>query len=222
MCRRVDLVCAVTEPLRATLAERGIDSRLLRHGFAAELAPRSTARTRPPGSRPCPVRWWATSAASTTGSTSRRSPPPRIACARGRSCSSAPVSPRLAPASGGARLAPNLVVLGAQPRDAVPAHLAALDCALLPYREDAWGAHGSPLKLWEYLYAGCPIVASGYEVLREYGAFVDYVAPADLPEAAARALDGRRPEDRAQRRAHALANTWDDRAAELLRMAAPM
>jgi len=223
MCRRVDLVCAVTERLRATLAERGIDSRLLRHGFAAELAPRFDGADTPAGlaSLPRPLLGYVGRIDDRLDFAALAATADRLR--EGTVVLVGPISPRLAPASRAALGSrPNLVVLGAQPRDAVPAHLAALDCALLPYREDAWGAHGSPLKLWEYLYAGCPIVASGYEVLREYGAFVDYVAPADLPEAAARALDGRRPEDRAQRRAHALANTWDDRAAELLRMAAPL
>ena len=223
MCRRVDLVCAVTERLRATLAERGIASRLLRHGFPAELVPLFDGAA-PPGelaALPRPLLGYVGRIDDRLDFAALAATADRVR--EGTVVLVGPVSPRLSAASRavlGSR--PNLVVLGARPRDAVPGHLAALDCALLPYREDAWGAHGSPLKLWEYLYAGCPIVASGYEVLREYGAFVEYVAPADLADAAAAAVAGRAPEDRAQRRALARATTWDDRAAELLRMAEPL
>ena len=217
MCQRVDVVCAVTDALRSTLRERGIDSRLLRHGFAAELAPAFDEAVVPErlASLPRPLLGYVGRLDDRLHWDAIR----RIA-ERYRDATIVligPVSPRLPRASAAAveRL-PNVVMPGLVERSALPAHLAALDVCLLPYREDSWGAHGSPLKLWEYLYAGAPIVASGYEVLREYSDFVDYVTPDDLPDAVERALGSGDAEDVARRRRFALANSWDQRAEELL------
>jgi hypothetical protein len=134
-----------------------------------------------------------------------------------------PVSPRLTPASRAKlRSRPNVCLLGSRDRRSLPGYLMGFDCCLLPYRSGPWGEHGSPLKLWDYLYAGAPLVASGYAILRDLPDFVTYVT---APEAFARAVSaalaaGPRGEDAVRRRrAYALANTWDHRAAQLLRLA---
>jgi glycosyltransferase involved in cell wall biosynthesis len=220
MCRAVDVVCAVTETLQATLRERGIGSHLLRHGFAADMAqsfdgvktPSALARLRRPivgyvGRVDDRLDWTAI----------------RRIAERHRDGTVAligPLSPRLPPASTAiVEGLANVTCLGPVDRAALPAHLVALDCCLLPYRPGVWGSHGSPLKLWEYLYSGVPIVGSGYEVLREYRQFVDYVPPEELPEAVERALASVDGGDIERRRRFALENTWDHRAAELLALA---
>jgi glycosyltransferase involved in cell wall biosynthesis len=217
MCRRVDVVCAVTEALRATLRDRGVESRLLRHGFAAEQAGAFADAPVPAALRSLPrpllgyvgrlddrLHWEAIRRIA-----ERHRDAPVVL--------NGPVSPRLPRASAAAvEQLPNVAMPGPVARAELPAHLAALDVLLLPYREDTWGAHGSPLKLWEYLYAGAPIVASGYEVLREYAGFVDYGPADELPGAVERALASGGAEDVARRRRFALANTWDHRVEELL------
>jgi glycosyltransferase involved in cell wall biosynthesis len=217
MCRRVHAVCAVTESLRDRLRERGVDSRLLRHGFAAEMAPAFDDAEPPPAlaALPRPLLGYVGRIDDRLDWQALRS-----VAERHRDATLAligPLSARLprAPLAAMERL-PNVKFVGAVDRAALPAHLAALDCCLLPYRRGVWGDHGSPLKLWEYLYAGAPIVGSGYEVLREYGEFVAYVEPGDLPAAVERALDTPDPAGVARRRRFALENTWDHRAAELV------
>jgi glycosyltransferase involved in cell wall biosynthesis len=221
MCRRVDVVCAVTDALRATLAERGVESRLLRHGFAAEQADAFASPAVPPDLRDLPrpligyvgrvddrLDWVAIARIA------ERLPDASVVLV-------GPRSPRLpAESVAGTERLPNVHLLGGRRRDELPGYLTALDCCLLPYRPGVWGAHGSPLKLWEYLYAGPPIVGSGYEVLREYADFVDYARPEELPEAVERAVTAGAPGDVDRRRAFALENTWEHRAAELLRIAA--
>jgi hypothetical protein len=128
-----------------------------------------------------------------------------------------PVSPRLDPAElRRLESRPNVRVLRPLGREALPAHLAHMDCLVMPYREGEWGRHGSPLKLWDYLYAGPPIVGSGYSVLREYPPpLVRYATGADpfaseVERSLAEAARGRE-----ERRVLALENSWDVRAREL-------
>jgi hypothetical protein len=109
---------------------------------------------------------------------------------------------------------PNVHTIGVRSREELPAYLAELDCCLVPYLEGDWSRHGSPLKLWDYLYAGPPVVGSGYLALLEYPApLVHFAVGAQgFVGAIERALacDG----GRAERRAFALANTWQARAAQ--------
>ena len=215
MARRADLVCAVTPRLRDRIAGKGVDVELLRHGFHAELAPLYEAAAEPPeyADLPRPLLGFA-------GRIDGRLDLDAVAAVADRFSTGSvvllgPVSPRL-PAAALATLAdrPNVHLLGRRERESLPGYLAHLDCSLIPYREDEWGRYGSPLKLWDYLYAGPPIVASGYEILAD-DPFVHYASPpARLGEAVAAALadDGGGAE---RRRAYALANTWDRRAEHL-------
>ena len=50
----------------------------------------------------------------------------------------------------------------------LPAYVRYLDCALLPYVDSEWTRYQSPLKLWEYLYSGAPIVGMGSAELQRY------------------------------------------------------
>ena len=130
------------------------------------------------------------------------------------------VSPRL-PARAARLLEslPNVHVLGPVDRKGLPPYISHLDVALLPYLEDEWGAYGSPLKIWDYLYAGPPIVGSGYLELQDFPpplirfnsgvpAFIASVEEALAEDGAGRSI----------RRKYALENTWDDRARQLDRV----
>jgi glycosyltransferase involved in cell wall biosynthesis len=55
---------------------------------------------------------------------------------------------------------PNLHVLGPRPREAVPAYLACADVAILPFLGSALADAVSPLKLFEYLAMGVPVVST--------------------------------------------------------------
>jgi glycosyltransferase involved in cell wall biosynthesis len=77
---------------------------------------------------------------------------------------------------------PNVHFLGARGAPALPAYLAAFDILLIPYRRTAFT--GRPLKVYEALAAGVPVVATGIpELAGEPG--VSVVEPAaDAVEAA--------------------------------------
>lgn len=112
----------------------------------------------------------------------------------------------------GAALPPNAVAFPSVPYGALPARLARCDALLLPLDDNLFGrALTSPLKLWDYLATGIPIVAADLPTTREIGGdALHYYAPGDasgLAAAVERALAAppRLPRLR----------TWDDRAAEI-------
>jgi hypothetical protein len=111
---------------------------------------------------------------------------------------------------------PNIHLLGIRPRAELPAYIKYLDCALLPYADMEFTRYQSPLKMWDYLYAGPPLVATGSADLRRFGPpIIHFAGSADAAlECAVKAMASGR-QGAAQRKAFALANTWDARAAQL-------
>lgn len=63
---------------------------------------------------------------------------------------------------------PNVHFLDAKPREEVPAYVHAFDVAIIPYRESPYNRASFPLKFWEFLAAGKPVVASGLPALESY------------------------------------------------------
>lgn len=214
MCEAADLVCAVTPQLQETFAARGFPTALLRHGFHADLAPLYDA-AEPPAEYarlPRPLLGYGGRIDGRLDFDAIRALADRFR--EGSILMIGPVSPRLARAQLLDLVQrPNVHFLGPFARERLPAYLAHLDCILMPYREDEWGQHGSPLKLWDALYAGPPVVCSGYTILRNHPLVHFASPPGRLPDVAARALS----ENGAQcdaRRAHAVENSWERRADE--------
>ena len=113
----------------------------------------------------------------------------------------------------------NIHLLGVRPRMLLPSYVRYLDCALLPYADSEFTRYQSPMKVWDYMYAGVPIVGTGSVDLQRYGApLVHYAEKADQAvDLAANAIEfGDHGRD--QRRRFALDNTWDMRAARLDRL----
>jgi teichuronic acid biosynthesis glycosyltransferase TuaH len=217
MCAQADVVCAISAELQRSLGARGVPARLLRHGFQADLAPLYDGAAVPPALADLPR-----PAIGYAGRIDGRLDFEILAAlaerfARGTVALIGPISPRLDPAelrrleSRG-----NVRVLRPLGRESLPAHLAHMDCLIMPYREGQWGRHGSPLKLWDYLYAGPPIVGSGYTVLREYPPpLVRYATGADAFAAEVERSLAEPARGREERRSLALENSWDVRADEL-------
>lgn len=127
-----------------------------------------------------------------------------------------PVSPsRRAEAKDLAAL-PNVRFVGLLPRAELPAFLAGVDVALIPFVHSAQTRAIYPLKLNEYLAAGKPVVATPFADLTD---FADRIGLADGPvafEAAiARSLAEESPLKQAERVALAATNGWAGRAAAM-------
>jgi glycosyltransferase involved in cell wall biosynthesis len=116
---------------------------------------------------------------------------------------------------------PNVVWIGPVSYARVPRVVAAFDVALIPYAENAYTRNVFPLKLYEYLAAGKPVVASG---LPELGGLEPDVVVARGREvfesAVAAALSLTSEADVVRRQSLAAANTWDARAGRLIDLVA--
>lgn len=110
---------------------------------------------------------------------------------------------------------PNVHLLGPRRYEELPAVLRGADVTLIPYRASELTASIFPMKVYEYLAAGRPVVATPLPALRG----VEEIAVADGAEAfaaaVARELERDTPERRAARSAAASANSWDARLAEI-------
>jgi glycosyltransferase involved in cell wall biosynthesis len=54
----------------------------------------------------------------------------------------------------------NVIFAGRRPYAAIPSILACLDVGLIPFRLGPEGLHASPIKLYEYLAAGLPVIST--------------------------------------------------------------
>ena len=96
--------------------------------------------------------------------------------------------------------------------------LAGMDVCLMPYVDDERGHYRSPLKLYEYLAAGKPVVSTDHPEAKEY---TQYIYLASLPSAFVERVEQALTEDDAARR-HARVevarqNSWDRRVDDMER-----
>jgi glycosyltransferase involved in cell wall biosynthesis len=111
----------------------------------------------------------------------------------------------------------NVVWLGKKPYERLPAYVAAFDVALIPYLANTYTRSCFPLKVFEYLAAGKPVVASG---LPELAGMEPDVVVADTPslflDAVASALNSDGDKARHRRRELAQRNSWETKTERLL------
>jgi glycosyltransferase involved in cell wall biosynthesis len=63
---------------------------------------------------------------------------------------------------------PNVHFLGHKPVHLLPRYIAACQVCLMPYRINEWTRHIDPLKMYEYLAAGKPVVSTDIPSAREF------------------------------------------------------
>lgn len=112
----------------------------------------------------------------------------------------------------------NVSLIGLRAYDTLPSAIAAFDVALIPYAHNEYTRSVFPLKVYEYLAAGKPVVAAGVPSVAR---LQPHVRLAETPEAFVAAIseaiaagDG----GASERIAVAAANTWEHRANTLLRL----
>jgi glycosyltransferase involved in cell wall biosynthesis len=114
------------------------------------------------------------------------------------------------------RRQPNIHFLGEKPRAALPAYLKGMAVALVPYRTNELTRNIFPLKLFEYLAAGLPVVVGGLPELRRFAGTIGVAdGPQDYPGLVRSAIAEDGLEKRAARVAQAAENTWDHRVEEI-------
>lgn len=111
---------------------------------------------------------------------------------------------------------PNVRLLGPQPYSRVPAYVQAFDVCWVPFKQDAIGRAANPVKIYEYLALGKPVVTTPVADTESFGDLV-YVAQ-DVAEMVAhlRAAQSDADARAAARIAFAQQNSWDVRAREYL------
>lgn len=106
---------------------------------------------------------------------------------------------------------PNVLAVGSLPYDELAAWMSTFSVGLVPYRTDRFNRSSSPLKAFEYLAAGVPVVSTPLPALTGLGPAVT-IAPAGTGflTAVDRAVEHPVPRDVCLRTAEA--NTWSHRA----------
>ena len=115
----------------------------------------------------------------------------------------------------------NVRWVGAKPYVVLPRYVAAFDVAVIPYVTNAYTRSCFPLKTFECLAAGKPVVASGLPELAGMEPHVVLAEGRDAFVAAVEAALGQLGDaDRETRQAVAAGSTWDTRAERLLGLVA--
>ncbi len=107
---------------------------------------------------------------------------------------------------------PNVRLLGQQPYETMPQYLYQFDACLIPFKTNHTTAATDPVKVYEYLSAGKPVVSVALPELEQYRDLLyiardrdDFLAQLD------RALAEDDPKIIEQRRSFAAQNTWEKR-----------
>ncbi len=113
------------------------------------------------------------------------------------------------------RQLPNVRITGMKPYDELPAWLKGVDVTVIPYNINRYTASVFPIKFFEMLATGKPVVISPLPSLEGY--FGDVLVARDAPGFVAACEDALRDtvEARAHRVALAQKNSWEKRVAEL-------
>jgi glycosyltransferase involved in cell wall biosynthesis len=124
--------------------------------------------------------------------------------------------------AGTRRLPPlaNLHVLGPRPQNEVPAYVAAADVAIIPFAPTRLAHAVSPLKLFEYLAMGVPVVSTDLAGVAELAALPDVHVASDLAGFVAAVAAARRaPLSAAELSERMRAHGWAARVDRLLDVA---
>jgi glycosyltransferase involved in cell wall biosynthesis len=115
----------------------------------------------------------------------------------------------------------NVTVLGPRRYTDLPRLLAGMDVALIPFKQDLVTYHADPIKAYEYLAAGVPVVATDMPALRRLAHVVRLANSAETFSAQidAALVEGRELR-RADRQAEAARHSWQDRFGQVERLIA--
>lgn len=103
---------------------------------------------------------------------------------------------------------PNVHLLGRRPYEALPAYAKAFDVALIPFVVNELTRNTNPIKLREYLSAGCPVVSTPLPEVELYREHVQIAAADEFVAACDRALNQDSIEQRVARSSAMRNESW--------------
>lgn len=110
---------------------------------------------------------------------------------------------------------PNVLMVGPQPYESLPAWAKAFDVAIMPYRLNQMVANNNPLKLREYLATGKPVVSAPTAEVQRFGDLVEVATePDEFIAAIERALKDTGADRCAARMQAVSGMSWDARVEE--------
>lgn len=68
----------------------------------------------------------------------------------------------------------NVHFLGQKKYEQVPAYVHSMDVSVIPYRKSAYNNASFPLKFWEFIASGKPVVVSGLPALVSYAGLIEF------------------------------------------------
>jgi glycosyltransferase involved in cell wall biosynthesis len=111
---------------------------------------------------------------------------------------------------------PNVHHMGLRPKEEIPTWIAGFDVCLMCYDLASWAPYKQPLKMYEYLACGVPVVSSDIEAAQELGNLVERAsAPDQWVPIIERTLAQDGPAQIERRTAFARANSWERRVGQL-------
>ena len=111
---------------------------------------------------------------------------------------------------------PNAHFLGKRSFSELPAYLRAADICLLPYVSGEATRYRSPLKLYEYLATGLPIVSTPHPEVDEFHEIISIAEPVNFVEAVGQSLQLESDERRQRRLAVAEQHSWAIRLTQMV------
>lgn len=116
-------------------------------------------------------------------------------------------------------LPPNLELVGPIARTDLPAFLQTVDVGLIPYVRSQYTEGVFPMKVFEYLAAGLPVVSSELPSLVGEVEHLTFAStPAEFADSVAEALAKTSPAEAAERSRYASAFSWEARVNEALEL----
>jgi hypothetical protein len=114
---------------------------------------------------------------------------------------------------------PNVRFLGRKDYAKLPAYLSQFEVCLLPFKINALTSAVNPVKLYEYLAAGKPVVSTPLKEVLRYQKVVEIADRTKFADAIELALvTSRDPQRVFERQQVAQQNTWDVRIEEIIRI----
>ena len=117
---------------------------------------------------------------------------------------------------------PNVTLVGEVPYAELPHYLHAFDVCLLPYRVCDYALASDPMKIWEYMCAGKPVVAVRFREIERLADLITLTSTTgEFVAGIVRAIEGEEPARAEARKAFARENTWSPRCEEMLAAVEP-